>query len=107
MWATYIVIITPFWWGSVPAILKGWFDRVFVAGLMWDYGKFYKTGMLKGKKAQIIVAQGEAESILHKAFLKEIQIDELLKTLTWGTFHFCGYDVLHTQKLLNAEVLTA
>jgi putative NADPH-quinone reductase len=38
--------------------------------------------------------------------LKEIHIDELLKTITWGTFHFCGYDVLHTQKLINADVLT-
>jgi NAD(P)H dehydrogenase (quinone) len=45
IWASYIVVVTPYWWGGLPAILKGWFDRVFVAGLMWDYEKHYKTGM--------------------------------------------------------------
>ena len=58
IWASYCIIISPFWWGGLPAIMKGieyyhkgWFDRVFVAGLLWDYGKFFKTGMMKGKKA--------------------------------------------------------
>lgn len=73
---------------------------------MWDYGKFYKTGIWKGKKAQLIIAQGEAEGLLHRSFLKETNIDEMLKMITWGAFHFCGYDVFYTQKIINAEYLT-
>jgi NAD(P)H dehydrogenase (quinone) len=32
LWANHIVIIHPVWWGSVPALLKGFFDRVLLPG---------------------------------------------------------------------------
>lgn len=56
LWAEHLVWIYPVWWGSFPAILKGFLDRVFLPGfafkkrensLMWDM-------LLKGRSARII-----------------------------------------------------
>lgn len=35
-WCNTIVFIHPTWWGSQPAMLKGWIDRVWVRGVAWD-----------------------------------------------------------------------
>ncbi|MBX3243358.1 MAG: NAD(P)H-dependent oxidoreductase [Acidobacteria bacterium] len=56
LWAEHLVWIYPVWWGSFPAILKGFLDRVFLPGfafkkrensLMWDT-------LLTGRSARII-----------------------------------------------------
>ena len=46
--ADFIIFIAPVWWMSVPAILKGWFDRILAMGVAWDSGKFYENGLLRG-----------------------------------------------------------
>ena len=43
-WADFIIFQYPVWWFSVPAILKGWFDRVLAAGFAWDFGRMYDYG---------------------------------------------------------------
>ena len=35
-WAEHIVLFYPVWWGSVPALLKGFFDRVFLPGIAYE-----------------------------------------------------------------------
>ncbi|MCB0968825.1 MAG: NAD(P)H-dependent oxidoreductase [Ilumatobacter sp.] len=35
-WAEALVLVYPTWWSGFPAILKGWIDRVWVAGVAWD-----------------------------------------------------------------------
>lgn len=35
-WAEAIVLIYPTWWSGQPAMLKGWIDRVWVAGVAWE-----------------------------------------------------------------------
>ena len=52
--ADYIVFIFPLWWESIPAILKGWFDRVIIAGIIQDKGSFQGRKKLKGKKAVVV-----------------------------------------------------
>jgi len=55
-WADHIVLFYPVWWGSIPAILKGFFDRVFLPGFAFEKKEnsvwWYKK--LKGKSARII-----------------------------------------------------
>jgi NAD(P)H dehydrogenase (quinone) len=38
------------YWTSVPAILKGWIDRVFVSGIFYGGKRFYNRGGMVGKK---------------------------------------------------------
>ena len=49
-WCDLMIWQFPLWWFSVPAILKGWFDRVFAMGRFYGYGHIYETGVLRGKK---------------------------------------------------------
>ena len=46
--ADLVILNFPLYWTSVPAILKGWIDRVFVSGLLWGK-RFYNHGGMAGK----------------------------------------------------------
>src|SRR5476651_928789 len=56
--ADTVLIITPIWWLSVPAILKGYFDRVLAMGAAWDSGRIYENGLYRGRQVMIIGAAG-------------------------------------------------
>ncbi|OTA26592.1 NADPH dehydrogenase [Alloscardovia macacae] len=51
-----LVFIFPIWWSGMPAILKGFIDRVFVKGFAYRYKGILPEGLLKGKKAWIITS---------------------------------------------------
>ncbi len=55
-WASHIVWIYPVWWGSLPAILKGFIDRVFLPGFAFKKreGSVWWDKFLTGKSARII-----------------------------------------------------
>jgi NAD(P)H dehydrogenase (quinone) len=52
--ADFIIFIFPIWWSSMPAILKGFIDRVFAKGFAYYYKGLFPVPMLKNKKAWII-----------------------------------------------------
>ena len=52
--ADHIIFIFPIWWSGMPAILKGFIDRVFTAGFAYSYKKTGLKGHLLGKSAWII-----------------------------------------------------
>lgn len=55
-WAQHIVIVHPVWWGSVPALLKGFFDRVLLPGFAFKYrekGVLWDK-LLSGKTGHVI-----------------------------------------------------
>ncbi len=50
----YVVLQFPLWWFSAPAIIKGWFDRVFVKGKTYAPGKLFNDGSCVGKKVMLV-----------------------------------------------------
>jgi len=56
-WAEHIVIVTPVWWGTVPAKFKGIIDRTFLSGFAFKYekGKSIPKKLLKGKTSELII----------------------------------------------------
>lgn len=52
--ADFLIFIYPIWWSSMPAILKGFIDRVFVQGYAYRYKGLFPVALLKNKKAWII-----------------------------------------------------
>lgn len=56
-WANHIVIIFPVWWGSVPALLKGFLDRTLLPGFAFKYREHSSQWdkLLNGKSARLIV----------------------------------------------------
>ncbi|MDA1478334.1 NAD(P)H-dependent oxidoreductase [Bacillus changyiensis] len=51
--ADHLIFIYPLWWGGVPAILKGFIDRVFVAGEAYTYEGKLPKGLLKARSASV------------------------------------------------------
>lgn len=53
LWAENILFIFPTWWGGMPAILKGYIDRVFTNGFAFESQAAGSKGLLKNRKAMI------------------------------------------------------
>ncbi|WP_296949912.1 NAD(P)H-dependent oxidoreductase [uncultured Massilia sp.] len=56
--ADLLLFVFPLWWGGMPAILKGWFDRVLAYGFAYADGKRYDSGFLRGRRALLGIATG-------------------------------------------------
>ena len=56
LWADHLVFVYPTWWGTMPALLKGFLDRVFTPGFAFEELEETQSWekLLKGKSAQII-----------------------------------------------------
>lgn len=55
-WAEHLVFVYPVWWGGVPALLKGFFDRVFLPGFAFRYrGVRSWEKLLEGRTADLLV----------------------------------------------------
>jgi NAD(P)H dehydrogenase (quinone) len=62
-WADFLIFQFPLWWFGLPAILKGWVDRVFAAGLTYGGGRWYSNGVFGGKRAMLSLTTGGSPSI--------------------------------------------
>jgi NAD(P)H dehydrogenase (quinone) len=56
--ADMVILQFPVWWFSMPAIMKGWADRVFARGYAYLPGRKYDTGMFNGKLAMVACTTG-------------------------------------------------
>ena len=83
-WADALVVIYPLWWFDRPAILKGWFDRVFTHGFAFNFDENGVQGLLTGKRAMVVVTAGGTKENFGK------NADQLTKSTTEGTLAFCG-----------------
>lgn len=56
-WAQHLVFVYPIWWGAMPALFKGFIDRVFLPGFAFKYreGSHLWDRLLSGRSAQLIV----------------------------------------------------
>lgn len=89
-----LILQFPMWWFSVPAIMKGWIDRVFANGTVYGAGGMrFDNGGLKGRRAMLSFTTGcfpammEADGLLG-------QRDVILWHLQYGTFGYSGLQVL-------------
>ncbi|UHA74910.1 NAD(P)H-dependent oxidoreductase [Paenibacillus sp. 481] len=88
-----IIFIFPLWWHSVPAILKGWLDRVLTPGFAYGRNQTFANGPLKGKRAMLVFTTGaEPERYDSKDDLGILE--HHLHPIEHGTLRYCGLDVL-------------
>lgn len=98
-WADAVVIQFPLWWYGMPAILKGWFDRVFVKGFAYgvqdEQGRTlrYGEGRLAGKRAMVVLTAGGHEPAFGPRGING-DLDALLFPLQHGTLWYSGMTVL-------------
>jgi NAD(P)H dehydrogenase (quinone) len=99
--ADLVLFATPIWWFSVPAILKGWFDRVLAMGVAWDGGKIYENGLLRGKQAMLIAAAGGPSDYYRPEGKHKASMSQILHPINHGTLAFCGFNVHEPYVALN------
>jgi len=99
--ADLILFVAPIWWFSVPAILKGWFDRVLAMGVTWDGGKIYENGLLRGKQAMLILSAGGPEEYYLESGRHRATPLQILHHINHGTLAFCGMNVHEPFVALN------
>lgn len=58
MRADLLVLIFPLWWGGLPAIVKGWFDRVCAYGVAYADGRRFERGYFVGRRAVLGLTTG-------------------------------------------------
>jgi NAD(P)H dehydrogenase (quinone) len=92
--ADLLVLSFPLWWFSVPAILKGWLDRVLVMGAVFggDHGLFDEAALVGRRAVLLVTTGGSPESFGPGSRFGDL--DALLFPLHHGTLRFVGYDVL-------------
>ncbi|OEH91362.1 NAD(P)H-dependent oxidoreductase [Bacillus solimangrovi] len=89
--ADVITMIYPVWWTGLPAILKGYIDRVFSYGFAYSYAEDGSINqLLKGKKGVIINTHGTPKDIYDSMGMT----DALQKTSATGIFGFVGMEPL-------------
>ncbi|WP_099867299.1 NAD(P)H-dependent oxidoreductase [Pararhizobium haloflavum] len=93
--ADVVILQFPLWWHGPPAILKGWFDRVFVSGKIYRSRMRYDTGYFKGKRAVLSLTTGAPET----AFGPGARGGDM-NTMLWPiqySLHYLGFSVLAPQ----------
>ncbi|TPG38126.1 NAD(P)H-dependent oxidoreductase [Flavobacterium pectinovorum] len=88
-WADQLIFVYPIWWTGMPAIMKGFIDRVFSYGFAYRYDQGVQKGLLTGKKAIIINSHGKSNSEY-----EAIGMDKALAlTSDTGIFNYCGLEI--------------
>lgn len=93
LWADFVIFQFPIWWFGLPAILKGWVDRVFAVGFAYGGGRWYDEGAFRGKRAMLSLTTGGGPAIFAPDGLSG-PIDQILWPIQHGMLYFVGMDVL-------------
>lgn len=100
-WADAVIFQFPLWWFSMPAIMKGWIERVYAYGFAYGVGEHsdrrwgdrYGEGVFAGKRALLIVTVGGWSEHYGERGING-PMEDLLFPITHGILHFPGFDVL-------------
>lgn len=95
-WADVITFIYPNWWNGMPAILKGYIDRVLTWGFAYDYDEHGLVGLLRGKQALVFNTTGGGRELMEEIG----QLHTFTKAVQVGILGFCGVQVLE-QKIFH------
>lgn len=95
-WCDLMIWQFPLWWFGLPAILKGWVDRIFAMGRTYGGNRIYEGGVFKGKRALLALTTGGASPAYAKGGFNG-DIGAILRPIHRGMLQFIGFDVLAPQ----------
>ena len=90
--ADLLILQFPIWWFGMPAILKGWADRVFVRGFAYVANRKYDTGLLRGKAAMVAATTGTSADTYAPDGI-DGDILHVLWPVHNGLLRYTGFDV--------------
>lgn len=93
-WCEHFAVFYPSWWSTMPALLKGLFDRTWLPGFAYKFtSEFSWAKMLKGRSATMVVTSDTAPLIQRIIFGDTT--NELKKGILW----FAGFGPIYVRKL--------
>jgi NAD(P)H dehydrogenase (quinone) len=95
-WCDLMIWQFPLWWFGLPAVLKGWVDRVFAMGRIYNFEHIYGTGFFRGKRALLSLTTGGPEEAYREGGFNG-DIAAILRPIHRGMLQFVGFDVLAPQ----------
>jgi putative NADPH-quinone reductase len=95
-WADHLVFVYPYWWGSMPAVLKGFVDRVFLPGFAFKYRENSPMWdkLLTGKSAHLIVTM-DTPSWYNRLVYKNAGLNVMKRNI----LQFCGVKPVRITKI--------
>ncbi|MHC5908272.1 NAD(P)H-dependent oxidoreductase [Streptomyces sp. S6] len=113
LWADTVIFQFPLWWYSMPAIMKGWVDRVFTHHFAYGvgehsathYGDRFGEGTLTGRRAMLSVTVGGPESHYAARGING-PLDDLLFPIQHGILYHPGMEILPPFVVYRADRLT-
>jgi len=96
----------PLWWFGVPAVLKGWVDRVFAMGRIYGGGRLYEKGVLRGKRAMLSLTTGGPQAAYARGGVHGDLLG-ILRPIHRGILQFVGFDVLAPHVIYGPARMTA
>ncbi|WP_096435795.1 NAD(P)H-dependent oxidoreductase [Alteribacter populi] len=99
-WADAITFIFPLWWGGLPAIGKGYVDRVFSYGFAYRLKEESPVPKLTGKKVATICTTGSPSDVYREQGMHEA----INRIFDKGIFQFCGLEV-HNHRYFGNVIL--
>lgn len=102
-WCTHWVIIYPVWWGSVPALFKGFLDRVLLPGFAFRYhekGPLWDK-LLKGRSAQVITTADAPSWWLWWQYKNSDK-----NTIKQAVLKFCGFSPVSWTRIGGMKNMT-
>lgn len=102
-WCEHLVFVYPIWWGSMPALMKGFIDRCWLPGFAFKYHKDdpFWDRLLEGRSARIIVTS-DAPYFYNLLFYFNAPYLVMKKTI----LAFCGFKPVHVTAIGSVKNLT-
>jgi putative NADPH-quinone reductase len=102
-WADHLVWVHPVWWGGLPAITKGFIDRLFLPGFAFQYreNSVLWDKLLKGKTAHIITTIDQPSWYYWLVYGRP-SVNQLKKS----TLEFCGVKPVKVTYFANVKTAT-
>lgn len=94
--ADHIVVVFPIWWGGMPALLKGFVDRVFLPGFAFKYrpGSPWWDKYLTGKSAHLITTM-DTPPWYFRIVYRDAGINQMKRTI----LQYCGVDPVRVTRI--------
>lgn len=93
-WCDLMIWQFPLWWFGLPAAIKGWVDRVFVAGRVYGHEYMYEKGRFRDTRAMLSFTTGGPDHAYQDGG-SQGDIQSIIKPIHRGILEFVGYGVLN------------
>ena len=99
--ADALVLVYPVYWWSMPALLKGWIDRVFANGWAFDFSADAKLEKKLRHLRVHLVGVGGADA---GTYARHGYADAMKTQIDHGIFDYCGASVVKSELLFESEI---